>query len=182
MTTQITVHPVLLEPGESIHHEGVLELDSIEYSDLIFKLIKPISFSVDAYPSGEEDVLIHGEANAEFEVECVRCLEPAKLHVTAELEEIYYLQETTDENGDELPQIDAEGRIDIYDLLVESVIVELPFAPLHSLDCAGLCVRCGVNLNFESCTCADEPDPAHPFAGLADLIKESDKEDETSSS
>ena len=93
------------------------------------------------------------------------------MEIKSKLEEVYYREPGTDEHGDELPCIGDDDTIDIEPLLRESLIVELPFAPLHDPACAGLCARCGADLNEGDCGCADEPDADHPFASLKDLIK-----------
>jgi uncharacterized protein len=61
---------------------------------------------------------------------------------TDEEDEIYYYQ------GD---------QVDLAPMLREQIILAAPIQPLCSEDCAGLCSRCGQNLNEERCACAPEP-------------------------
>ena len=41
-------------------------------------------------------------------------------------------------------------------LLIEQIQLNVPMKPLCRVDCAGLCPRCGVNLNSGPCGCAGE--------------------------
>ena len=66
----------------------------------------------------------------------------ADIDETEEEDEIYYYQ------GD---------HIDLAPMLREQMILAAPIQPLCSENCAGLCPRCGQNLNEERCACAPEP-------------------------
>ena len=51
-------------------------------------------------------------------------------------------------------------EIDLAPLFTEQVILTLPTRALCREDCKGLCPRCGVNRNHETCECVErEPDP-----------------------
>jgi uncharacterized protein len=43
--------------------------------------------------------------------------------------------------------------IDLQEVLMEQLRLQIPFQPLCSEDCRGLCAQCGVNFNVESCQC-----------------------------
>ena len=50
--------------------------------------------------------------------------------------------------------------IDLSDIIREQVILQIPMKHLCKKDCAGLCQRCGQNLNDGKCSCAEgETDP-----------------------
>ena len=49
--------------------------------------------------------------------------------------------------------------IDLAPLVRDSVVLELPGAPLCREDCAGLCPQCGANLNEGPCGCVAPRDP-----------------------
>ncbi|MDX8410637.1 MAG: DUF177 domain-containing protein [Mariprofundaceae bacterium] len=62
------------------------------------------------------------------------------------------------------------GHVDMVDVLREDIWLALSPAMLCRPDCKGLCLRCGCNLNQETCGCTSEK-PAHPFAVLEKLKK-----------
>jgi uncharacterized protein len=47
----------------------------------------------------------------------------------------------------------ADDRLDTRPLIAEQVVLELPTRPLCRTDCAGLCPRCGADLNLGECRC-----------------------------
>jgi uncharacterized protein len=58
--------------------------------------------------------------------------------------------------------------IDFTDSVQEQVVLALPYKPLCSQDCKGLCPRCGTDLNTGRCACAQEQS-RNPFAVLGHL-------------
>jgi uncharacterized protein len=53
-----------------------------------------------------------------------------------------------------------EPILDLEQLAIEQVALALPMRFVCSEECAGLCPRCGANLNeADSCTCEPEVDP-----------------------
>ena len=59
-------------------------------------------------------------------------------------------------------------ELDLVELAAEQVLLAMPMRILCQSNCAGLCPRCGANLNdVENCGCAPEIDPR--WGALADL-------------
>ncbi|HYH34720.1 MAG TPA: YceD family protein [Nocardioides sp.] len=104
-----------------------------------------------------EGVLVTGEATAELEGECVRCLERLDDAVEVSFQELYvYDDHALSDDGE---QDDGVSRlekdlVDLEPLLRDAVVLALPFQPLCEDDCPGLCIECGARL-------ADDPDHAH---------------------
>jgi uncharacterized protein len=118
-----------------------------------------------------EGVLVTGEARAELEGECARCLEPIDDTVDVTFQELFVYDQDTDAaddaEDDDVSRLEGD-LVDLEPLLRDAVVLALPFQPLCEDDCPGLCVECGVRL-------ADEPGHAHEapidprWAGLAAL-------------
>lgn len=147
------------------------------------RLLGPARFRLRAHKMGD-DVFLEGTAEADFEFGCSRCLaryrerlrepfrivlEPAGGRVPPEPEGVEALSREGVWLGEEL---DAGwyrgGEIDLTRYLQEVVALALPVQPLCREDCRGLCPRCGVDRNRESCSCA-EASPGSPFAVLRRL-------------
>ncbi len=80
---------------------------------------------------------------------CVRCLKPIQQPVHASFEELYAFSEKhVTESGLLYP---ASGIVDLGPLVREFMILDIPFNPLCSPDCKGLCPECGADLNTETC-------------------------------
>jgi uncharacterized metal-binding protein YceD (DUF177 family) len=62
----------------------------------------------------------------------------------------------------------TDEAIDLEDTLREQLLLALPFAPLCKESCAGLCARCGQDLNDGPCACAKttEDQTDHRWAAL----------------
>ena len=99
---------------------------------------------------------------------CVRCLEPFSHPLDFEIAERYlFSPRDVAEESDHL--IAPDGTIDLTEPTRQQIWVSLPIQPLCRSDCQGLCAQCGVNLNFESCTCQEETiDPR--LAALKELL------------
>jgi uncharacterized metal-binding protein YceD (DUF177 family) len=75
--------------------------------------------------------------------------------------------ELTDDDLD-LYGYDGE-EIDLTPLFRDQVVLAVPFAPLCSEDCKGLCPQCGVDRNLETCDCKPPVDPR--WAALQQHLK-----------
>ena len=89
------------------------------------------------------DYLVTGTASMHLIADCYRCLEDAKIDVTAKLATIYThgkVEDDADEEAEE--QLDMEhfegDRIALDGLVREMVLLEVPMQPLCKPDCAGI--------------------------------------------
>jgi uncharacterized protein len=103
--------------------------------------------------SVSEGVLVTGTVSAPTSGECARCLKPITGDVEIDLTELYaYPDSATDETteADEVPRVGRDGGAETVDLeqpIVDAVGLALPFSPVCSPDCEGLCTECGVALS-----------------------------------
>ena len=114
-----------------------------------------------------EGFLLEGSISCAGSLLCCRCLAP----VPWQLEESFAVQlrpaaDSPDEEGLELEDGELEvvfyvdEVLDLDQLAAEQVLLALPMRTVCSADCAGLCPRCGGNLNREGeCRCEPEVDP-----------------------
>lgn len=108
-----------------------------------------------------EGVLVTGTAEAGVAGQCVRCLEELTDQVVIDFQELYvYPGNEPDEADDEDEVSRLQGELlDLEPVLRDSVVLELPFQPLCTDDCRGLCPECGADLNR---------DPEHGHAAPID--------------
>ncbi|MDJ0867485.1 MAG: DUF177 domain-containing protein [Myxococcota bacterium] len=139
--------------------------------------------SVRAHRMGQ-DVYLEGQLETVLELGCARCLaryreplreafrmvlEPAGARVPPEPEMARALARRGVCLGEELEVGWFRGaEIDLSDFLVEQVALAVPVQPLCRETCRGLCPRCGVDRNVESCEC-ETASGASPFAVLESL-------------
>jgi uncharacterized protein len=135
-----------------------------------------------------EEYLFQGEISGRFVQACDRCLEDAETPFTVEVawvfEEGPAVSEaetgaTDDEDLDEDDTFEERRtfqglEIDLAPHVWEEIALAEPVKHLCRVDCRGLCPRCGVNRNRETCACPVEDEPELPMnkglVGLADLF------------
>lgn len=123
--------------------------------------------------SVSEGVLVSGTVHGPTRGECSRCLGPVTGEIEIALTELFAypdsLTETTTED-DEVGHV-VDHTVDIEQPIVDAVVLALPFAPMCTEDCPGLCPQCGVALaTAEPGHHHDQIDPR--WAKLAKLLPE----------
>ncbi len=105
-----------------------------------------------------EGVLVSGTARARTVGECARCLRDIEDVFEVELQELYAYPESEAES-DEAGRV-KDHAIDLEPLLRDALVLALPFRPLCTADCAGLCPTCGIRLDEDlGHVHEDIPDP-----------------------
>jgi uncharacterized protein len=62
-----------------------------------------------------------------------------------------------------------DDEIDFDEIVLDQVIMQVPFKPLCADQCRGLCPNCGMNLNTGSCSCRKQTGHAG-FAPLRNFV------------
>lgn len=125
--------------------------------------------------SVSEGVLVTGTIAAPTHGECARCLAEFDGEVEIELTELFAYPDSTTEATAEADEVGhlVDDIVDLEQSVIDAVGLKLPFAPVCSPDCPGLCPQCGIAL-------ADaEPDHHHDvidprWAKLAQFRAEAD--------
>jgi len=148
-TFLIPVHDLMRKPGQMRElestvplgaklGEGLAQVPKGENIDLKLRL-----------ESVHEGIYVSGGLKTVAQAECSRCLEPVTVPVQVDIQELFaYSLEVEDDLVIQGEQIDLEP------IIIDSVVLNLPFTPICSPDCLGLCSECGVRLN-------ENPDHAH---------------------
>jgi uncharacterized metal-binding protein YceD (DUF177 family) len=96
-----------------------------------------------------EGVLVTGDLDVPVVGSCARCLEPIEDTLHFDVQELYAYEGSTTEatsEEDEVRRIDGDF-LDLEPLARDTVVLNLPLAPVCTPDCAGLCVDCGQRLD-----------------------------------
>ena len=120
--------------------------------------------------SVSEGVLVTGTVTAPTAGECSRCLTTLESHVQVRLTELFAYPDSTTEattEEDEVGHI-VDDTIDLEQAIRDAVGLELPFSPVCTPDCPGLCPDCGVSLAAEPGHHHDRIDPR--WAKLAGMV------------
>lgn len=165
----IELLPTLQEAGDSLECTDHIDLSSYELGGRELSLAHGLDYSVVFSHTGE-GILLSGLVKTEIHTECDRCLDDAKLQLSAEVEGYYLFEEPLDLSDEEDFELISDDRIDLFPALIAALNCELPYIILCKDDCKGICPNCGANLNHEACSCdQDKIDDHHPFAKLQSL-------------
>jgi uncharacterized protein len=95
-----------------------------------------------------------------IDMECVRCLNKFPFDVDFNIEEeVFPVDEATNQRAVETDRyagislIDANNILDISDMVVQYIDINMPINGNCDVQCKGLCVECGINLNSNMCKC-----------------------------
>lgn len=131
-----------------------------------------------------EGVLVSGTARGRAAGECVRCLDDLERQLEVDVQELFCYpdtrssaqaaQEGLDEEED---RYELEGDLlDLEPVVRDAVVLALPFKPVCSPDCPGLCSECGARLADDPGHQHDNVDPR--WAALQTLVSpEGDQEE-----
>ena len=136
--------------GEEL--KAILELDSAQNA----QVLSDIRYRIFAQRIAQE-LVVQGQVEADFSLECGRCLE---------------FFSTTVQDSSFLRAYEISDNVESVDLtqdIREAILLNLPAYPLCSVDCLGLCPQCGKNLNEGACTC--KPSSGDDRWGSLDGIK-----------
>ena len=101
--------------------------------------------------STTDSVVVGGTVKVATRGVCRRCLRAVEGELVIGIHETY--QETRTD-PDAFPI--ENDQIDLRPMIRESVLLDVPEAPLCRPDCPGLCPVCGADLTTESCSCVVE--------------------------
>ncbi len=122
-----------------------------------------------------EGILVSGTVRGGTVGECVRCLDEVVDTIDVEIQELYVYPERARvavEDGDDEEDLRelADDLVDIEPALRDAVVTALPFRPLCSPDCPGLCPQCGARL-ADPANAGHSHDATDPrWKALADLL------------
>ncbi len=100
-----------------------------------------------------------GRLHTSVSLQCVDCLENFDLKIDSKFDIILFPVDEIEINSislnpDDMEYIFYEGdKIDLSKILMEQVNLFIPFNPVCSPGCRGICPNCGVNLNYGKCKC-----------------------------
>jgi uncharacterized protein len=123
----------------------------------------PLSVDLRAQQSGSGEVVVRGALRGVLQHECRRCLDPVRTELSQSLTLVYVPTDLLgeDEGGDEVRPIPHDAaELNLGDAIREELILAVDPYVVCDPRCRGLCPRCGVDRNEETCDCVrDERDP-----------------------
>ena len=145
---------------------------SIDLSDLRFGTCYPISESVEAEGIVRNTagvLMMKGMIRTCIHGICDRCASTFDRQMEVPID-VVLVTELADEDHEDEWVFPLEGdSADLEDIIRTVFVLNMDSKLLCKEDCAGLCCRCGKNLNDGPCSCQKELDPR--FAALKQLLE-----------
>jgi len=102
-----------------------------------------------------EGIYLHGDVRGTMRMRCARCLKEFDAPFDVTLAELVSKDPTEDDDY----RLEVDDTLDPEPIVRDAVVLEMPFSPLHSPDCKGLCPICGGDRNLGECPGHEEVDP-----------------------
>lgn len=143
------------------HFEVPLEMEKFKTRRMALPVSKKTPVSVDVQNIGKKKILLEIACCVEIIFPCDRCLKDVtkEFHIREEKE--IDMNESQADRMEDLDMAYISGsHLDVETFVHNEILVNLPMKVLCSENCKGICNRCGVNLNLQSCNCdTGELDP-----------------------
>ena len=157
---------IMDRPGESLSFSV-----SVDLSDLVHGTSNPVCEPVLASGTVRNTagvLVMKGLITTCIHGTCDRCATDFRRDMEIPIDAVLVTELANEENEDEwVFPIEAE-KADLEDIVRTVFVLNMDSKLLCKDDCAGLCCRCGKNLNEGPCACQKELDPR--FAALKQLL------------
>lgn len=165
---------------QSIHYQEnhTLTLDNTISMDAICQEIAglveltPVHVQVTATKTNANLYRVKGKQEAQAKFVCSRCLQAFSMPLVSDWEAQFTEEaEMAHEIDGQEVQLLEPGELDLTPFVRESLLLQIPYAPICREDCQGLCPVCGVDRNHTACQCEQKAiDPR--LAKLQDFAEE----------
>ncbi|HEU4699730.1 MAG TPA: DUF177 domain-containing protein [Gemmatimonadales bacterium] len=133
---------------------GEVAADDALFEGLGFAFVEPVRVTGRLQATGESGYYWRGHLHARVRLECGRCLADLERPVDADISVLFSTDsETADEDPDAYPLPPTTTAIDLAPVVRDELALAVPAFPLCRPECAGLCARCGADLNAGPCGC-----------------------------
>ena len=165
----IDLSEIIRDIDAKIILDNDIDVESTEFMGEMFTFEKPMHIK-GTITNNTKSLEFTGKVEGEMQVLCARCRKPLTVPVDFDISEVI-MQDNGEEIDEDVLVISGE-EIDIYDVILNSFLMNVDGKYLCSEDCKGLCSKCGADLNLGECGCEnDDIDPR--WAKLAEIMKNS---------
>lgn len=163
--------PLVLSASEPITEYSVLSAMVAEGS---CTFLAPLRIEVTVAREFDH-IRMHGQVTTRVRHTCSRCLVSFDRDLVSSFT-VFYAKSTKVSEDEEVALTEEDlvtasydgDCIDFTHEIEEQVLLEIPYKPLCSEECKGLCVKCGADLNTGECGC-DRSGTGFTFSALKNL-------------
>lgn len=144
------------------HFDVPIEMDRFKTRRTSNIIVSKTPVSVDISNIGKKKLSVSMSFSVILNFRCDRCLEDVPKEFNIDFSDEIDMNESSDVvvlDNDEQAYIE-DNMLDVERFVYNELLVNFPMKVLCREDCKGICNRCGVNLNLQSCDCnTKELDP-----------------------
>ena len=133
--------------------------DDAAFADLGLSLDGPLEVRGRMQETGAHEYFWRARLSGKTVGQCRRCLADLRIPLEAEVNLMFSGDPDAEDDPSVHPLPPRATHIDLLQAVREEVALAVPGFPLCREDCAGLCPRCGADLNAGRCGCTG-PDNA----------------------
>jgi uncharacterized protein len=149
---------VRLDREGTVSVEGRIPADDPMWEKLGVSLKDPAEVRARASLAGTGEVVVRGDVATGFVQECRRCLETVPGTLSAEVTMVFVPSDSpgAEDDGDARVFDARASELELIEPMREEVVLAIDPYVVCDPKCKGLCPRCGVNRNTDTCECAEE--------------------------
>lgn len=133
---------------------GTIGPDHPALQGLDFELAGPLEVTGRIQETGPGEYYWRGHVAGTVRQECGRCLTPMDQPIVVSVDAYFTDDPDAADEPQRYPLPVGSAALDLADVVREELILTVPSFPVCREDCAGLCPRCGADLNRGPCHCA----------------------------
>ena len=123
-----------------------INLPEIKFKNNLQELILSVN-------TDNQEYYLRGKINSIYIETCDRCLCAFEKAWNSSLDFIISGKKNASNNYDVISFNQTQEFINISDILRDHFFINRPYKKLCKINCEGLCVECGINLNYNTCEC-----------------------------
>nr|WP_307989504.1 DUF177 domain-containing protein [uncultured Niameybacter sp.] len=116
----------------------------------------------------QELFTVTGYVDVTLQMVCDRCMRTFEYPLHAMLDDQFSNSEQELLEDEDIKRV-TKSSIDLSDSILESIAMAMPMKALCEDDCKGMCLKCGANLNENTCKC-DRADIDPRLEALKDIF------------
>jgi uncharacterized protein len=137
-----------------VETDADLPPDHAAFADLGFALEGPLAVRGRMQATGAQEYYWRGRVHGLTVGQCRRCLAEVRIPIEAEVNLMFSGDPDAEDDPSVYPLPPRATHIDLTQAVREELALSVPGYPLCREECAGLCPRCGADLNAGQCGCA----------------------------
>ncbi|MBL8976987.1 MAG: DUF177 domain-containing protein [Gemmatimonadetes bacterium] len=141
-----------------VQTSGELPAQDETFAGLGLALEGPVRVTGQLTETGDQEYFWHARLEARFRGLCRRCLTDVVSPLELAVEVLFSADPDAADDPAVYPLVAPVIRVDVRPAVREELALAVPAFPLCREDCAGLCPRCGADLNAGPCGCTAPSD------------------------